>query len=135
MVSPTPLDSRIRGNKDIHVPSEIRRYELDTAGLGSKMVSFGENADAEDVHETIVSMCEEFGKTGYDLLRVLVSGGKELTTIPVPTEGYTIRYLKIILNQAKCYVRPVQNSLQLDSKQNAAVCSVAAKMSLQRILC
>ena len=124
----------LASNKEVHIPSGIRRYELDTAGLGGKTVSFSEEADAEEVHEMIISMCEELGKTGYELLRVPVSGGKELTIIPVPSEGYTVRYLKTVLNQAKCYVRPVQKSLQVVSKQNASVCSVTSNhLLLQRV--
>ena len=104
----------LASNKESNMPSGMLRYQLDTAGFGSKTVSLHEDADAEEVHDSIVSLCEELGKTGYELLRVPVSGGKELTVIPVPSEGYSVRYLRTVLNQAKCYVRPVQSSLKLE---------------------
>ena len=75
-----------------------------------------EDGDSTDVHAEIMAAFPKLKEGGgYELLRASDFGGqrRELVLIPSPSEGYTVSYLKEVLRQAKVYVRPVQQNLNL----------------------
>ena len=50
--------------------------------------------------------------SGYDLLRT-VESNKCLTEITTPPEGYSGAYPRNVLGQVKCFIRPIQNEIEL----------------------
>ena len=50
---------------------------------------------------------------GYEFLRTDEKNRKYLTCIPPPSGGYTTTYLKSVVHQAKLYIRPLQQNLDL----------------------
>ena len=98
---------------DNQTPSCKEKVELTMAGLGEKKVLFDKNGKWSHINKTLL---EAFPKLkdggGYEILRT-ADGRKQLIVVPCPPGGYTITYLKGVLNQAKAYVRPIQKSLSL----------------------
>ena len=83
------------------------------AGLGKKKLIIFEDGDCDDVHDSIL---EAFPKLknggGYELLRTS-EHGRALEIIPSPPQGFTVAYLKDVCQQAKIYVRSLQQDLSL----------------------
>ena len=79
-------------------------YSLLTAnGLGiSKLHLFEES----EIHVAIIDRYPQVKDLGYKLLRT-VSSSKKLEIIVAPVDGYTGLFLKNVLGQAKCYIRPI----------------------------
>ena len=101
---------------DSKAPTSFEAGELLRAGLGKKQLSLMEDGDSTDVHAEIMAAFPKLKEGGgYELLRASDFGGqrRELVLIPSPSEGYTVSYLKEVLRQAKVYVRPVQQNLNL----------------------
>ena len=50
-------------------------------------------------------------------------GGRNryLEVIPIPPGGYTIEYLKDVVQQAKVYIRPIQVDLEVDTELTYSV--------------
>ena len=76
--------------------------------------------------ENLLSPYETFEETMYrefpnlregGRFEVLRSSGKFLQAIPIPSGGYSVDYLKSVLAQAKCYVRPLQMDLNLHREE------------------
>ena len=65
------------------------------------------------IHDVLYEACPELATTGYELLcsSHSSSGARVLEAIDTPRKGYTVDFLRSWLNQAKCYVRPIQNDL------------------------
>lgn len=55
---------------------------------------------------------------GYELLRA--SNGRTLDVIPTPPGGYTVAYLKDVMQQAKIYIRPIQKCISAESGVTAS---------------
>ena len=82
-------------------------------GLGKAKLQLFEDSDAADIHVAIIMAFPKIEKAGgYELLRTH-DGSKRLAVITPPPEGYTGLHLKSVLNQAKCYIRPIQSSISL----------------------
>lgn len=87
-------------------------YSVLTAnGLGKMKLQLFESSDAMDIHETIIKAFPKLDHAGgYDFLRT-EENSKRLTIIVPPPEGYTGIYLKSVLGQAECFIRPIQNDI------------------------
>ena len=96
----------------LNVPSD---YSVMTAnGLGKAKLHLTESSNAIDIHNAIVAqfpLIRECG--GYELLRTF-ENTKRLSVLTSPPEGYTGQFLKKVLGQAKCYIRPLQHDIQLE---------------------
>ena len=64
---------------------------------------------------------------GFQLLRILgTTRSRDLTLIPNPDEGYTVRYLSSPgtgIGQAMIYIRPLQKSIVLECVSMSLGCS------------
>ena len=111
--------------KKSHVllPSPQERYELKSAGLGEKKITIEIHGKGfDDLYKILL---EEFplllNAGGIELMRTgFGSKSKSLEVIPVPhgSATYSIEYLKEVLQQAKCYVRPIQRDLSIHTCQD-----------------
>ena len=108
------------------VPSGIEMAQLIKGGLGRKQLMLFEYNGAADLHSEILHafpILRDGG--GYELLRVSGCGTRSaLHVIPQPAQGYTVAYLKEVVRQAKVYIRPVQQDLQLIQETPAVSDSV-----------
>lgn len=43
---------------------------------------------------------------------------RELDVIPIPSEGYSVEYLKGIVHSARIYIRPLQKCLEMSPFQS-----------------
>ena len=95
-----------------------QKVDLSMAGLGEKKITFDKNGKWPHINEKLL---EAFPKLkdggGYELLRT-EDGRRHLIVMPFPPGGYTITYLKGILNQAKAYIRPIQKNLSLNVEED-----------------
>ena len=57
---------------------------------------------------------------GYELLR---SSNGRVLEVPAPPEGYSAAYLKDVMQQAKIYIRPIQQCLSIVVNTSEMVCS------------
>ena len=111
-------------------PSCLKIADLIRAGLGRKQITLIDGDGSHELHREILHTFPRLSEGGgYELLRVAESGQRNLCVIPSPSDGYSVSYLREVLRQAKVYIRPVQNDLSLDPRDNAAdpvrcVCSV-----------
>ena len=102
--------------RQIYLPSPKERYELKCAGLGEKKISI--EIDGTGFEKLYRLLLEEFpllsNAGGIELMRTgFGQKSKTLEVIPVPfgSSSYSVEYLKDVLMQAKCYVRPIQRDL------------------------
>lgn len=96
------------------VPSALDVAVLKANGLGAVYIDIDETGDASMLHEALMNTFPKLQEAqGYELLRIPEVGTKALMVIPPPEEGYTVAYLKPVLNQAKCYVRPIQKAIKI----------------------
>lgn len=88
---------------------------LQNAGLGWKKVVLPMDGSSQDVHRAVTEAFPAITDTGYELLRAGDAGTKNLQVIQSPAEGLSVGFLKKVLNQAKCYLPPIQSDLPLDT--------------------
>ena len=92
---------RLSQTCDDRTPSCNEKAKLSMAGLGEKRIMFDKNGKWPHINQKLL---EAFPKLkdggGYELLRAEDSR-KTLILLPCPPGGYTITYLKSVLNQAK----------------------------------
>ena len=109
------------------LPSPQERFELKSAGLGEKKITIQIKDKAYE--ELYGILLKEFpllsSAGGIELMQTgFGARSKMLEVIPVPPgySTYTIEYLRDVLQQAKCYVRPIQKDLPvvkpLDNQSN-----------------
>ena len=94
------------------LPTPQERYQLKCAGLGEKKITI--EVDGKGFDTLYEILLEQLNAGGIDLLRTgFGSKSKTLEVIPVPPgcSTYSVGYLKDVLQQAKCYVRPIQRDL------------------------
>ena len=107
---------------DCVVPTFVDKGKLAIAGLGEKKVSFPQGKGCKVFIDSIEG---EFPKLkdggGFEILR---ADGKDLRLIPPPPGGYTVEYMRGVLNQAKGYIRPLQKDLSTNSVLSAEVCYI-----------
>ena len=67
---------------------------------------------------------------GYELLRTSDRSNRELEVIPSPPGNYTVCFLKLIVLQAKVYIRPLQQNLSLEPADQLQSVGLAASLRL-----
>ena len=91
---------------DAEPPDASERAKLLLAGLGEKKINVVAHGDIRN------DLLEEYPKLraggGFELLRLR---GRDLEVIPIPHEGYTVQYLKTVVQNAKVFIRPIQAPL------------------------
>ena len=104
-----------------------------TSGLGKKSLSFLEDADSDEIKLEIADKFPKLkGSGGYELLRV-GARNRKLEVIPIPPGGYTVQYLKDVVQQAKVYIRPIQADLDL-AVDSMVTCNVSSYASILLVL-
>ena len=99
------------------VPSRSLKVQLQEAGLGRKKVCLNGRADATEVKTTLEERYLELKEGGgFEILRRGPSPS-ELTLIPPPPSGYTVKFLhnSTELGQAIAFVRPLQCNLNWEA--------------------
>ena len=94
------------------VPSRSLKVQLQEAGLGRKKVCLNGRADATEVKTTLEESYPKLKEGGgFEILRG--PSPSELTLIPPPPSGYTVKFLRNSagLGQAIAFVRPLQCNL------------------------
>ncbi|XP_039657012.1 uncharacterized protein LOC120559389 isoform X2 [Perca fluviatilis] len=102
------------------VPAKSAKLELTAAGLGEKRIAFQvreeDHKSFRDKIEEVFPQLKETG--GFQLLRISgTTRSRDLTPIPSPDEGYTVRYLSnpaTGIGHAMIYIRPLQKSIVLE---------------------
>ena len=102
----------------VSLPSPQERYKLKCVGLGEKKITVEvKDSGFEELYNTLLDefpLLEDVG--GIELMRTgFGSKNKTLEVIPTPygSTTYNIVYLKEVLQQAKCYVRPIQRDIPI----------------------
>ena len=106
----------LRKKSQFCLPFPQERYELKCTGLGEKKITIEvENKDFDELYRVLLNEFPLLSHAGgIDLMRTgFGANSKTLEVVPVPhgSTTYTIAYLKDVLQQAKCYVRPIQRDL------------------------
>ena len=99
------------------VPSRSLKTQLQAAGLGRKKVCSNGRADATEVKTTLEQSYPKLKEGGgFEILRRGPSPS-ELTLIPPPPSGYTVKFLRDStgLGQAIAFVRPLQCNLNREA--------------------
>ena len=110
------------------VPSAMDLTVIKSNGLGAVYVDMDENGDDALLHATLLKTFPKLQEAeGYELLRTPEIGTKHLMVILALQDGYTFAYLKAVLNQAKCFIRPIQKAIKIFNNpcmemENAKVC-------------
>ena len=106
---------------DDMAPGSSDRATLKLAGLGEKRFHVNVASTAQEFRD---ELHQEYPKLmdggGFELLRVMEGGGKDLEVIQIPEAGYTPEYLKAVIHHAKIFIRPLQKALDVQP-QNTAV--------------
>lgn len=98
-------------------PSRSLKIQLQEAGLGRKKVCLNGRADATEVKTTLEESYPKLKEGGgFEILRRGPSPS-ELTLIPPPPSGYTVKFLRDSagLGQAIAFVRPLQCNLNREA--------------------
>lgn len=77
-------------------------------------------AEAEDL---FTELLHHFPKLrdggGYELLLAGCRGGRELTPLEPPSDGYSVQFLKSVVAASKIFVRPLQKDLNIELHSDA----------------
>lgn len=97
-------------------PTMTEKCVLSEAGLGEKDVGFDSDGDSANVYERLLQVFPTLQDAGgFEILRTAERSSTMLVAVPVPrVDGYTVAYLKSVLNQAKGYIRPVQRDIETE---------------------
>ena len=85
--------------------------ELLAAGLGEKKITLGQSDDYLEVHNTLLEHFPALESTGYEVMRLTARRQLEV----IPSLDITAIHLKTVFDQAKMYLRPIANSIDLES--------------------
>ena len=95
-------------------PDTADRVRLVQAGLGEKRVRCELESSAEELHETLMCTFPRLRSGGgYEFLKLEEASRRQLAVVPPPPGGYIPLYVKAIFLQAKVFIRPLQNDLDL----------------------
>ncbi|KAL4234772.1 hypothetical protein ACF0H5_006414 [Mactra antiquata] len=98
------------------VPSHSEKVCLQKASLGIKKISFDASGSESDVHDTLLNEFPKLSSSGGFELMYCAANKRELKKIDVK---WDVPHLKTVLGgQSRVYVRPIQNSLSLDSDKD-----------------
>ena len=79
-------------------------------------MSFLQDAESDEIKLEIMDSFPKLKNVGgYELLR-MGARNRFLEVIPIPPGGYTVGYLKDVVQQAKVYIRPIQTDIEVDIK-------------------
>lgn len=99
-------------------PSAMERIDLIRGGLGPKKIPFVDFGEPWEFHEELIAAFPKLTQGGgYELLRTVPTNNRELFVILPDSGGYSVKYLKPIVNQAKNFVRPIQKDLDLTPRR------------------
>lgn len=94
-----------------------------------KKLSLALDDDSDDINYYVLEAFPKLKDAGrYELLRA--SSGRRLELIPTPPDGYTVAYLKNVVQQTKIYIRPIQRSLPMEKAAAGEVSCPIFKASL-----
>lgn len=97
-----------------HIPDSSERVALKLAGLGEKRFSVFAYGSSQEVQDELV---REYPKLidagGFELLRASELGSKQLEPIEMPSNGYSVEYIRAVVKSAKIYIRPLQRDLDI----------------------
>lgn len=83
------------------------------SGLGKAKLHLFEESTAMDIHLAVLQQYPKLAECGgYEFLRTY-ENTKKLNVMTPPPEGYTGSFLKNVLGQANCYIRPIQKDIDL----------------------
>lgn len=100
------------------VPDTVEKIALGKIGLTVKEVKFDLDGDLWHFDSMVKGAFPELYFTGgYTLMRP--SGSKNLAVIDPPKGGFNVRYIKDILQNARLYIRPLQNNIDDDLLKQA----------------
>ena len=97
-------------------PSTSERIDLSLNGIGEKKLSFPNEGNSAEVHETILAAFLAL-EEGHEILRAGEERSKQLLLIPMPLNGFSVSYLQSVLGQAKGYLRPLQRDIVIETRQ------------------
>ena len=103
-------------NKDAtSAPPRALKEKLQNAGLGEKILKICHSASAEDLHTVIIELFPPLGNAGgYEYLRC-VGPSRILVGIDPDENGiHTPKSLSVGVKQSRVYLRPLQQSLELE---------------------
>ena len=107
------------------MPTHTYLYKF-YAGFGLKRLTLSLTDDYDDVHYYIL---EAFPKLrGYELLRS--SNGRVLDVIPPPPDGYSVPFLKDVVQQAKIYICPIQKCINIEGSKTVSYAIFFCKAKL-----
>ena len=104
---------------DTEPPDASERAKLLLAGLGERKVNLIAHGDIREDLLTEYPKLRAGG--GFELLRL--KAPRELDVIPIPRGGYTVQYLKTVIQNAKVYIRPIQAPLDVTIESELEVSS------------
>lgn len=96
------------------IPTPEEKMTLAAAGLGLKRLTFlqtGNDAHIRQVIQEAYPKLQESGQS-FVLMRPSSSSTRSLMIIKPPLNGYTIPYLRDVINQAKIYIRPMEKDIE-----------------------
>ena len=97
------------------LPDGEERARLQITGLGKKKIALCSYSDAQDIYHDLLRHFPKLSEAGgFDLLRTLEGGGKQLDVVAAPESGYTVSFLRAVVHHAKLYIRPMQQDFPLD---------------------
>ena len=107
-------------------PSRDRKLELLAVGLGEKKGTLGQSDDYLKVHNTLLEHFPALESTGYEVMRLTARRQLEV----IPSLNMTAIHLKTVFDQAKMYLRPIANSIDLESADMVTLLSRLSCMVL-----
>lgn len=94
-------------------PSVKQKIDLQMKGLGEKELVIDKKAKGQEIMNKFYEAFPPLESSGgVELLRTSTRSGRGLDVIPIPKGGFTVDYLRSVLGQARCYLRPIQKDLQ-----------------------
>ena len=72
----------------------------------------------------------QLAETGYELMQCAEGRSKSLLKIPMPSNGFSVEFLKSALGQAKGYTHPLQKDIPLEQTVNQTVDKPVSKVSV-----
>ncbi|XP_058645519.1 uncharacterized protein LOC131548308 isoform X3 [Onychostoma macrolepis] len=130
------------GRKDAStVPSRVGKDQLQRLGLGDKRLVFRGNQDSSaDFMDFILSTYPEMRDAGgFELLKISgTTHNRNLSLIPCPNQGYSVRYLKdpaVFINNSTIYIRPLQRNLNMENVLNDEPVDAQPGPSTECLIC
>ncbi|XP_077987602.1 uncharacterized protein LOC144442195 [Glandiceps talaboti] len=120
------------------VPSLLEREELRKVGLGTRKITFDGDGGFEHLQETLYRHYPKLADGGgFIIYRNMHAGGKLLTTLPMPSSGYSVPYFRdeSVLKHAVAYVRPLQKNMQIDHSASSAHCEEERESKAAKVSC